>query len=108
MRTLLALGALLSAVLAAPIPASASFAPIARVASKAHTGILDIASDPVAEIFIDGADTGKVTPQPRIELAAGHHKLLLVSMQDKARKRSIGFGIDAGQTTKLTIHLAQE
>ncbi|MGH7270587.1 MAG: hypothetical protein ACREJ3_09165, partial [Polyangiaceae bacterium] len=66
MRMLLALGTLLSAVLATPILASASLEPIAHVASKPQTGILDIASDPVAEIFIDGADTGKVTPQPRI------------------------------------------
>jgi hypothetical protein len=68
-------------------------------------GLLDVASDPPAEVFIDETDTGKVTPQHRLELEVGHHKLTLVSKKDSVVKRTIGFNVLAGQTTKLTIHL---
>jgi hypothetical protein len=74
-------------------------------AAETDTGFLDVSSDPPAKIAIDGADTGKVTPQGHLELKAGHHKLTLVTL-DGARSRSIGFTVEAGQTTKLTIHLA--
>ena len=79
--------------------------PSGIVRAQADTGYLNVASDPPAEIFIDDADTGKVTPQGKLELASGHHKLTLVT-KDNAHKRTIGFRINAGETTKLTIHLA--
>ena len=69
------------------------------------TGFLDIASDPPAKITIDDADTGKLTPQPRLELPVGHHKVTLVTT-DGAHKRTLGFNIQAGETTKLTLHLS--
>lgn len=69
------------------------------------TGFLDISSDPPAKIAIDDADTGKLTPQPHLELKVGHHRLTLVT-QDGTRKRTIGFNILPGETTKLTLHLA--
>jgi hypothetical protein len=73
--------------------------------ADADSGYLDVASDPPgAQILIDGADTGKTTPQPKLPLKAGHHKLT-VSLPGGA-SRSIGFKVEAGQTTKLTIHLA--
>jgi hypothetical protein len=71
---------------------------------QADAGVLDVSSDPPARIAIDDADMGKVTPQPRLELKAGHHKLTLTTL-DGAHTRTIGFTIAAGQTTKLTIHL---
>ena len=46
-----------------------------------------------------------MTPQARVELKVGHHKLTLVTL-DGSRKRTIGFNVEAGQTTKLTIHLS--
>jgi hypothetical protein len=76
-----------------------------RIEQKASTGFLDIESDPPAKITIDDADTGKVTPQPHLELPEGHHRLTLVT-KDGAHKKTIGFSIKAGETTKLTLHLA--
>jgi hypothetical protein len=67
-------------------------------------GVLDVDSDPPAAVWIDDADTGKLTPA-RLDLAVGHHTLTLVSPRDKTRRRAIGFAVDAGKTTKLTIHL---
>ncbi len=98
---LVALGAL------APSAASAGCPPSTALAREADTavGFLDVASDPAAKIAIDGVDTGKTTPQLHLALAAGHHKLTLVTL-DGAHQRNIGFAIEAGQTTKLTIHLA--
>ena len=74
-------------------------------AGQSDTGTLDVASDPPARIVIDDTDTKTVTPQLHVELTAGHHKLTLITL-DGARKRTIGFNIEAGQTTKLTIHLS--
>jgi len=112
MRTLFAACAILSTLAAgrelrAAAPAGGDPVVAPRVArdAQADTGFLDIASDPPATIAIDGNDTGKVTPQPRLELKAGHHKLTLVTL-DGAHARTIGFTVEAGQTTKLTIHLA--
>jgi hypothetical protein len=79
--------------------------PFGNVSAQADAGFLNVASDPPAEIIIDDADTGKVTPQPKISLPAGHHRLTLVT-KDSAHKRTIGFRITAGETTQLTIHLS--
>jgi hypothetical protein len=73
--------------------------------SQGERGYLDIASDPQAKIVIDGADTGKTTPQHRLELPVGHHKLTLVTLDGK-HQRSIGFAVERGQTTQLSVHLA--
>jgi hypothetical protein len=71
----------------------------------ADTGYLDVTSDPPAKVLVDDVDTGKTTPAQHLPLKAGHHKLTLVT-PDGAHKRTIGFTIDPGQTTKLSIHLA--
>jgi PEGA domain len=73
--------------------------------SDADTGFLDVSSDPPAKVLVDDADTGKTTPATHLPLKAGHHKLTLVTA-DGAHKRTIGFTIDAGQTTKLSVHLS--
>jgi hypothetical protein len=89
-------------VLGAPGPANAA---VYERAGQTDTGFLDITSDPPAKISIDDVDTGKMTPQSHLELKEGHHKLTLVTA-DGAHKRTIGFKIDAGQTTKLSLHLS--
>jgi hypothetical protein len=68
------------------------------------SGTLDLRSDPVARVTIDEKDTGQVTPAA-IPLKAGHHKLLLVTLDGK-RQRAIGFTIETHQTTHLSIHLS--
>jgi hypothetical protein len=78
----------------------------ADAGAEAGTGFLDVSSDPSAKILIDDSDTGKVTPQPHLELKVGHHKLTLVRL-DGGHSRSLGFTIAAGQTRKFTLHLAQ-
>jgi hypothetical protein len=86
----------------------AAGSPVARAGEHLHadadTGYLDVSSDPPARVHIDDADTGKTTPVQHLPLKAGHHKLLLVTA-DGAHKRTIGFTVEAGQTTKLSIHL---
>lgn len=94
-----------SALLARPGVAAAASPEHGQRVADADTGYLDIASDPSgAKILIDGGDTGKTTPQPKLALPAGHHKLTLVRADGASR--SIGFKVEAGQTTKLTVHLA--
>jgi hypothetical protein len=78
--------------------------PVGTVSAQTDTGTLDVSSDPPAEISIDDKDTGKVTPQ-QLVLPAGHHRLTLAT-KDNAHQRTIGFRITAGETTKLSIHLA--
>ncbi len=77
---------------------------LTALAADATGGFLDVASDPAAKIAIDGVEIGKTTPQLHLALAAGHHKLTLVTV-DGAHQRTIGFTVEAGQTTKLSIHL---
>jgi len=73
--------------------------------AQTDTGFLNVGSDPPARVIIDDGDTKTVTPQPHLELPAGHHKLTLITL-DGARKRTIGFNVEPGQTTTLTIHLS--
>jgi hypothetical protein len=81
---------------------AASVAP----ASQTEAAFLDISSDPRAKILIDEVDTGKITPEAHLEVTAGRHKLTLVTL-DGARRRTLGFAVEAGQTRKFTVHLAQ-
>jgi hypothetical protein len=74
------------------------------VRADGEPGWLDISSDPAAEVFVDDQDTGTVTPQHHIALPAGHHNLKLVTT-DGSRQRKIGFKVESGKGTTLTIHL---
>jgi hypothetical protein len=66
-----------------------------RGSAEGDTGYLDIASDPQgAKILIDDKDTGRTTPQSHLPLAVGHHKLLLVTPDEKHR-RGLGFTVEA-------------
>jgi hypothetical protein len=102
MRTLLTICVLIGAVLGARASWGAS---PERPESQPDSGLLDVSSDPPAHIAIDDVDTKAVTPQPHLELKAGHHKLTLVTL-DGSRKRTLGFNIESGQTTRLSIHLS--
>jgi hypothetical protein len=103
MRTLLTMCTLVGALLGPPGAQASGI--VAGRAAQADVGFLDVGSNPPARIIIDDADTKTVTPQPHLELPAGHHKLTLVTL-DGARKRTIGFNVEPGQTTTLTIHLS--
>jgi hypothetical protein len=106
MRTLLTMCTLVVALASArPSTAAGASGIPGGLAGAADVGFLDVSSDPPAHILIDDADTKAVTPQPHLELKVGHHKLTLVTL-DGARKRSMGFNVESGQTTKLSIHLS--
>jgi hypothetical protein len=105
MRTLLTMCTLVGALLGTPgANASGGFG---DHAAQTDTGFLNVGSTPPARVIIDDADTKTVTPQPHLELAAGHHRLTLVTL-DGTRKRTIGFNVEAGQTTTLTILLSPQ
>jgi hypothetical protein len=105
MKTLLATCGIVALLGAANVSAAHPLGAEHRVAGDADTGYLDVSSDPPAKVLVDDVDTGKTTPATHVALKVGHHKLTLVTA-DGAHKRTIGFTIDAGQTTKLSIHLA--
>jgi hypothetical protein len=70
-------------------------------------GFLDVSSEPSgAKILIDDADLGQTTPQHRLPVRVGHHRLTLVT-SDGAHKLTVGFTVEAGQTKKLTLYLAK-
>jgi hypothetical protein len=102
MRTLLLMCILAAAL---PCPRAAHASDVAGRSGQTETGFLNVGSDPPARVIVDDADTKTVTPQPHLELPAGHHRLTLVTL-DGARKRTIGFNVEPGQTTTLTIHLS--
>jgi hypothetical protein len=104
MRTLLTMCVLVGALLATGRARAAPAGPGER-ADQTDTGVLDVTSDPPAHVFIDDVDTKTVTPQTHLELKAGHHKLTLVTL-DGSRKRTLGFNVETGQTTRLSIHLS--
>ena len=77
---------------------------VASIAAGTDIGYLNVSSTPPAEVFIDDVDTGKMTPVTQLALKQGDHKLTLVSA-DKTLKRSLGFRITSGDTTRLKINL---
>jgi hypothetical protein len=104
MKTLLAACGMMT-VLAAAHVSGAHLPTAEHRQADSDTGYLDVSSDPPAKVLVDDVDTGKTTPATHLPLKVGHHKLTLVTA-DGSRKRTIGFTVDAGQTTKLSIHLA--
>ncbi len=48
-------------------------------ASTGGTGAINIGSKPPCQIYIDGKNTGKMTPQRGLKLPAGRHKITLVN-----------------------------
>ena len=80
----------------------AVFAPTAALGGD--TGFLSVVSTPPAKVFVDDKDTGLTTPVVKKELPAGPHRLTLVSA-DGSVKRSLGFTINAGKETKLSVNM---
>jgi len=74
------------------------------VAAEGAGGFLTVSSVPPAKVFVDEQDSGRITPVENLPLAAGDHRLTLVTA-DGTLKRSLGFKIAAGQTTRLKINL---
>lgn len=75
--------------------------------SEADTGFLDVSSEPPgARIFVDDGDTGQATPQHRLPVKAGVHKLTLVE-SDGRGKLTVGFTVRPHETSKLTLHFAK-
>ncbi|WP_394833352.1 PEGA domain-containing protein [Pendulispora rubella] len=71
-------------------------------AAQTAEGFLTVSSTPPAKVIIDDHDSGKTTPVEGMRLAVGDHKLTLVNGNVK---RTLGFTITAGQTTRLKINL---
>ena len=80
---------------ALPPPKPGSGAP--RPAT-AVTGTLDVATNPAAHLFIDGADTGKTTPVKGLVLVPGSHRLTFVVGKDKF---TFAVGVTAGEVTTV-------
>lgn len=87
------LGLALAGVLAAP-----------RALADNDVGFLTVKSEPSAHIVIDEKDTGLSTPQIKMKLPVGRHRLTLIS-PDQKLKRSLGFAIAKDQETKFSINL---
>jgi len=69
-------------------------------------GTLMVSSKPPCEIWIDGKDTGLMTPQRSMSLPAGAHKVTF-SNTDENITKTVTVKIDAGQSTKLIQNLMQ-
>ncbi len=67
-------------------------------------GYLTVKSEPSAHIVIDDKDTGLSTPQTKMKLEVGRHRLTLVT-NDQKTKRSLGFAITKDKETQLSINL---
>jgi hypothetical protein len=68
-------------------------------ATETRTGTLMLGSKPPCQIFIDGKDTGKKTPQRDLTLPAGRHKITLIN-NEHGIKESFSVTIKPGQTVK--------
>ena len=104
-----ALFCVLVTCLATSLPTTAVASVVLRsgpAGDEDREAVLDVESDPVAKILIDAVDTGKLTPEKHLHVRPGRHKLTLVTL-DGRRQRTLGFAIEAGETRKFTVHLAQ-
>jgi hypothetical protein len=66
---------------------------------SASTGTLLLASKPPCKIFINGRDTGKTTPQRKLELPTGTHRITLVN-NEHGIKDTFSVKIKANTPTK--------
>lgn len=74
---------------------------VAVAVAPAVAGTLMISSKPPCQIYVDGAPTNLTTPQRAIPLAAGAHKITLVSATDHALKKTLAVEITSGKPTKV-------
>lgn len=71
----------------------------AKVGEK-RLGTLFLGSKPPCEIFVDGASTGKYTPQKDLRLTAGKHRITLINT-DLGVRESFVVDIRSGQVHKV-------
>nr|HEX4314379.1 hypothetical protein [Kofleriaceae bacterium] len=71
-----------------------------NISGAGGQGTLMVASKPPCEIFVDGRDTGMLTPQRSIQLPVGAHKVTLVNKAESISK-SVAIRITADTPTKL-------
>lgn len=71
---------------------------------SSRVGVLMISSKPPCRIFIDGKDTGLVTPQRRVEVPAGRRTITLVNAE-LGIKHSSDVVVSAGRRAKFVRDL---
>jgi len=64
------------------------------------TGILNIASKPVARVYIDNQDTGRYTPLMNFKIKSGKHKISLKNT-DFGLDKTYYVDVSAGETKKI-------
>ncbi len=72
--------------------------------AKKGTGTLMLGSKPPCQIFIDGKNTGKKTPQRNLKLSAGRHRITLIN-NEYGIKESFSVSVKPGQTQKQIKNL---
>jgi serine/threonine protein kinase len=66
-----------------------------HLTAETRWGTLDVFSEPWGEIYVDGKDTGKQTPQRGMRVPAGHHKIRLVNpVLHAQREVDVDVGVD--------------
>jgi len=70
-------------------------------------GVLMVSAKPPCEIIVDGKDTGLMTPQRAIPLAAGAHKITFVNAAQSINK-TVVVKIEADKPTKLIQDLMKK
>jgi hypothetical protein len=92
---------------AAPAPApKAAAAPAAAKPSGGADGFLRLGSKPWTNIAVDGKDTGLHTPQTKIKLSAGPHRVTLTNPQFNI-KETFSVDIKPGDTETVIKDLRQ-
>lgn len=79
-------------------------APAAPKAAAGGKGTLMVSTKPPCEIWIDGSDTGRTTPQRSMSLPAGSHEVTFVNASEHITK-TVSVKITAAQPTKLIQNL---
>lgn len=90
---------------AAPAAAATSEAPAAPAPAAPTTGTLSVSSTPAGKLFVDGADTGLVTPVVDLPLPAGAHSVKVVA--DDGREVLQEFTLEAGGSLTLALNLPE-
>ncbi|ACY15963.1 protein kinase domain-containing protein [Haliangium ochraceum] len=91
-------------------PAAARTQPARRAEASApasdQTGVLMLGSKPPCRIYIDGKDTGKLTPQRALELPVGRHRIRLVN-SDYGIEESFSVTIRSGETARVIKDMSE-
>jgi hypothetical protein len=82
-------------------PADAAPADAAPAAAQATEGALSVTSTPSGKVFLDGKDTGLVTPVTDLPVQAGTHTIKVVT--DDGREQSTEFTLEAGGSLSLNL-----